>query len=128
MKANLKNVIAIAVSVAIGGGAVHSLHAQAKPPVYLIAQNEVSNPDAYVKEYAVKAQVSAKAAGGRPLILGGKTTVLDGTPPKARTVVWAWESMEKLQAWYNSPETQALREIGKKYATFNVFAVEGVSQ
>jgi len=120
--------VALAGGAAIGAATVQSIHAQAKPPVYMIAQNEVSNLDAYVKEYSVKSQASARAAGGRPLILGGKATVLDGTPPETRTVVVVWDSMEKLEAWYHVPETQALREIGKKYATFHVFAVEGVPQ
>jgi len=34
--------------------------------------------------------------------------------------------MEKLQAFYNSPEFTAARKIGMKHATFHTFAVEGV--
>jgi uncharacterized protein (DUF1330 family) len=128
MKTSLCIAVAVVAGILIGGVAVQGLHAQAKPPVYLIAQNEVSDVDAYLKEYSAKRQASAKAAGGRYLVLGGKVTPLDGPPPKTRTVILAWDSLEKLQAWYNSPEAKALREVGKKYATFHVFAVEGVAQ
>ena len=38
--------LSILVGGAIGGAAVQTLHAQIKPPVYLIAQNEVTNPEA----------------------------------------------------------------------------------
>jgi hypothetical protein len=34
------------------GAAVHNLHAQTKPPVYMIAINEVSNQEGYAKESA----------------------------------------------------------------------------
>jgi uncharacterized protein (DUF1330 family) len=43
-------------------------------------------------------------------------------------VIQQWESMEKIQAFLNSPEYQALRVIGDKSAKFRIFAVEGVPQ
>ena len=57
--------------IAIGGLAVQGLHAQAKPPVYFVAEITVTNPQAYGKEYAPKAQASIKAAGGKIIALGG---------------------------------------------------------
>jgi hypothetical protein len=48
-----------------GGAAVHALHAQAKPPVYMIAINEVSDPNGYAKEYVPPAQKSVKDHGGK---------------------------------------------------------------
>jgi uncharacterized protein (DUF1330 family) len=113
--------------VLIGGVAVQTLHAQIKPPVYLIAMNEVTDQENYLKGFSIPTRASVKAAGGRCLIIGGSITPLDGTPPKARIVVQVWESMEKLQAWYNSPEFEAIRKNGMKYATFHTFAVEGVA-
>ena len=54
--------------------------------------------------------------------------MLDGQPPKGRVIVQAWDSIGKLQTWRNSKEFKELRKIGKKYATFRSYAVEGVSQ
>ena len=51
-------------------------------------------------------------------------TALDGTPPK-RVTVHQWESMDALKTWFNSAEYQDVLKIGKKYATFRRFAVEG---
>ena len=68
-----------------------------------------------------------KPAGGRYLVIGAKITPLDGTPPKARIVIQVWDSMEKLQAWYNSPEFEVIRKTGMKHATFHTFAVEGTA-
>jgi uncharacterized protein (DUF1330 family) len=119
--------LSILVGGAIGGAAVQTLHAQIKPPVYLIALNEVTNPEAYLKEFSIPTQASVKAAGGRYLVIGAKVTPLDGTPPKARIVIQVWDSMEKLQAWYNSPEFEAIRKNGMKHATFHTFCRWGRS-
>ena len=44
---------------------VNGLHAQAKTPLYLVSEIDVTNPEAYGKEYAPKSQALIKAAGGR---------------------------------------------------------------
>jgi uncharacterized protein (DUF1330 family) len=126
MKNQYSIALAMLTGIGVGAVAVQGLHAQAKPPVYYIAQNDVSDADAYVKEFASKVPATVKAHGGRFLVRGGKVTALDGEPPKARVVVQVYDSMEQLKGWFNSPEYQALRKIGTKYATFHTFAVEGV--
>ena len=82
----------------IGAAAVSGLHAQAKPPVYLITEIDVTDPDGYSKEFAPKAQAIIKAAGGRFIAIGGLAGVgakpvraLQGTPPK-RVTIQAWDS------------------------------------
>ena len=120
--------LAMLTGIGVGAVAVQGLHAQAKPPVYYIAQNDVTDADAYVKEFASKVPATVKAHGGRFLVRGGKVTALDGEAPKARVVVQVYESMKQLKGWLSSPEYQALRKIGTKYATFHTFAVEGVSE
>jgi heme-degrading monooxygenase HmoA len=39
-----------------------------------------------------------------------------------------WDSVEKIQAWYNSAELKELRKSGDKYAKFRSYAVEGIPQ
>jgi uncharacterized protein (DUF1330 family) len=116
---------------ALGAAAVSGLHAQGKPPVYLITEIDVTNPDAYGKEFAPKAQATIKAAGARFVAIGGAAgagaspiTPISGTPPK-RFVIQAWDSMDQLKAWYNGADYQAALKIGQKYATFRRFAIEG---
>jgi uncharacterized protein (DUF1330 family) len=133
---NTRSTVALSMfaGVAIGAVAVQGLHAQAKPPVYYVAEIDVTNPDAYAKEFAPKAQAIIKAAGGRFVAIGGtagtgavKLTGFDGEPPK-RAVVQVWDSMEKIQAWRANPEYIELRKIGDKYAKFRSFAIEGLPQ
>jgi uncharacterized protein (DUF1330 family) len=108
--------------------AVQGLHAQAKPPVYLITEMDVTNIDAYTKEYAPKAQALIKANGGRLLAAGQKVTALEGDPPKARVAVSAWDDMHNIQDWRNSAEFKENRKIGEKYAKFRSFTIEGLPQ
>ena len=115
------------VGIAIGAVVIESLHAQAKPPVYFIAENDVTVPEGYQKEYLPLAQASIKAHGGRYLAAGTATSFA-GEPPKSRVVIQVWDSMERLQEWFNSPDYKAARSIGEKYAKFRNYAIPGVSQ
>ena len=122
------------VGVAVGSFAVQGLRAQAKPPVYYISEIDVTDADAYAKEYAPKAQAIIKAAGGRFLAIGGAAlngampmVAFDGDPPK-RVSVQVWESMDKIKAWRADPDYQAIRKISSQYAKFRSYAVEGQPQ
>jgi uncharacterized protein (DUF1330 family) len=115
----------------LGAAAVTGLHAQAKPTVYLVTEIDVTNPEAYGKEFAPKAQATIKAAGGKLVAIGGAggagakaVTAIAGTPPK-RIVIQGWDSVDQIKAWYNGADYQAALKIGKKYATFRRYAVEG---
>jgi uncharacterized protein (DUF1330 family) len=121
----LRHRIRLVDGAALGAAAVEVLHAQATPPVYMIAINEVTNPEGYKNEYLPPAQASIKAHGG-VYIAAGTGTVIDGDLPKGRTVILRWDSMEKLMAWRHSPEYEAARKIGDKFAKYNLVAVEGV--
>ncbi len=128
MKTRYTVALAMLAGVVIGGGAIQALHAQAKPPVYVVAQIDVSNPEAYAKEYVPKAIAINKAAGVRYIALGGKVTTLEGPPVKSRVVIQVWDSLEKAQAARSSAEFIEARKIGEKYATFSAFAVEGIAK
>jgi uncharacterized protein (DUF1330 family) len=127
MKTSVTVALSMLAGIAIGAVAVQGLHAQAKPPVYSVSEIQITNVDAYLKEYAPLAQASIKAAGGK-LLAGGPATSLEGAPPATRITIQAWDSLEKAQAWRNSADYKKAREIGDKYAKFRAFAVQGVPQ
>jgi hypothetical protein len=98
MKQSITIGLAMAVGAVFGAAAIQALHAQAKPPVYYVSEVDVTNPDAYTKEYAPKAQAIIKASGGRFLAIGGTAAAgakpvvsFDGDPPK-RFVVQVWDT------------------------------------
>ena len=67
MKVQYKMALAIVAAFGLGGAVVEGLHAQAKakPPVYVITEIDVTNLDAYMKEYVPQAQATIKKMGGR---------------------------------------------------------------
>ena len=125
MKARWTVTLSVLVGTALGAAAVQTLRAQAKPPVYMIAINEVSNQEGYAKEYVPPAQKSVKDHGG-VYVAAGPGTQVTGNLPNGPVVILRWESMEALQSWHNSPEFQAALKIGEKYAKFNIIAVNGI--
>jgi len=126
MKSSYKLTITLFAGVAIGGLAIHVLHAQAKPPVYYISEVTPTDMDTYTQEYLPKARAAVKAAGGRPLA-AGKAIQLEGDAPKPRTVIIQWDSMEQLQAWRSSAAFKELLQAREKLAKVRAFAIEGVS-
>jgi len=128
MKTRYTVTLAMLAGFGLGAVAVQGLHAQAKPPIYYVAEIDVTNIDAYTKEYAPLAQASIKAAGGRLLAAGQNVTAIEGAPPTKRVAIQVWDSMDKIQAWRNSAEYKKAREIGNKFAKFRAFTVEGLPQ
>ena len=125
MKARLGIALSIIVGATLGGAAIEALHAQAKPPVYMVAINEVTDGERYAKEYVPLAQQSVKDHGGE-YVAAGLGTPVAGNLPQGPVVIIRWESMEALQGWRNSPEFRAALQIGEKYAKFNIVAVNGL--
>ena len=119
-------VLAALAGFGIGAVTIDQLHAQAKPPVFYVAEIDMKNAEAYQKEYAPKAQAVIKKHGGKLLAAGSNITAIEGAPPKSRVAIQQWESMEKIQAWRNSAEFKEVRKIGDKYATFRAYAIVGL--
>jgi uncharacterized protein (DUF1330 family) len=128
MKTRYPVTFAMLAGFGLGAVAVQGLHAQAKPPIYYVAEIDVTNIDAYTKEYAPVAQATIKAAGGRLLAAGQDVTSIEGAPPTKRVAIQVWDSMEKVHAWRNSAEYKKAREVGDKYAKFRAYTVEGLPQ
>ncbi len=128
MKSNYKLAIAMLAGGALGAAAVQGLHAQTKPPAYVISEIDVTNKEAYAKEYVPLAVAALKESGQKQLAAGGQTVSLSGEPPKSRIVLSVFENIDKAKAAYTSPAYLEARKIGDKYAKLRIFAVEGVPQ
>jgi uncharacterized protein (DUF1330 family) len=106
---------------------VQEINAQTKPPVYFIVENEISDLQGYLKEYAPRARDMIRSNGGR-YIAAGDTTTFVGEPPKSRVAIFAFDNIEQIQTWLNSAEYKELKKVGDKYAKFRNYAVPGVQQ
>ena len=119
--------VSMLVSFALGAFTFQRVNAQAKPPVYFVVENEISDVQGYLKEYAARAGDMIKANGGRYLAAGDATTFV-GEPPKSRVAIFVFDDLQQIQTWLNSPEYKELRKVGEKYAKFRNYAVPGVPQ
>ncbi len=117
---------ALVAGIVIGGYGASSIQAQGSPPVYMIEDNTVREPDAFAREFAPLARESLKTHGGRYLG-GGSGVSIDGDPPKGRVVLVRWDSRDQMMKWRHSPEYTKARTIGEKHGSFRIFAVDGVA-
>jgi uncharacterized protein (DUF1330 family) len=92
---------------------------------YLIADLEITD-DRGFEEYRRRVPAVIASHGGRYLVRGGATEVLEGTFTPHRTVIVEFPSMASLRAFYASPEYRALRAIREESAKSTLIAIEGV--
>ena len=92
---------------------------------YLFADIEVTDAAQY-EEYRARAPAVIAAHGGRYLVRGGATEVLEGDWQPARTVILEFPSMAALKGFWASPEYAALRAIRERAAVSRLVAVDGV--
>lgn len=128
MKIQYSLAVAMLTGIGIGAVAVHTLHAQAKPPVYVVTEIDVTNVEAYTKEYVPVVRPVLAKSGGKLVAVSQTVTSLEGAPQKSRVAINVYDSLEKAQASRNSPEYKEARKIGDKYAKFRAYVVEGVPQ
>ena len=127
MKTNYKIAAAMIGSFALGIGAASVLHAQAKPPVYLFAENDVKDMEGYKKDFLPPTQANMKEFGARYLGGGGpdKTMAIYGDPPKTRIVLVQFPDMDTLKAFL--AKQSPTDEMGLKYINSRrLIAIEGV--
>ena len=128
MKTRYTVALSMLAGAALGAAAIQGLHAQAKPPVYVVSEITVSNVEGYTKEYVPLARAAIKNSGGKLLAASQNVTSLEGAPQKSRVTINVYDSLEKAQASRNAADYKAARIVGDKYATFRAFVVEGQPQ
>ena len=127
MNSKFRMTLAAVCGIALGAAAIQALHAQAKPPIYAIVEvNEITDAAGYgqVSQRPNSGTVSVQM-GGKYLARGGKITTLDGAAPQ-RYVIIAFDSLEKAQAWYNSPGQKEVIAVRTKTTKSRSFLVEGL--
>lgn len=92
---------------------------------YVIVEIDVTDAEGY-EEYKAPAAATVLASGGRYLVRGGKTEVLEGDWQPKRIVVLQFDSVEQAKAWYNSKEYDTLKGIRQRTTNSRMILVEGV--
>ncbi|HEY0140193.1 MAG TPA: DUF1330 domain-containing protein [Thermoanaerobaculia bacterium] len=91
----------------------------------IIVDIEVTDPVLY-EDYKRLASAAIAAHGGRYLVRGGASEVLDGEWTPRRLVVLEFDSVEKAKAWRHSPEYAEAKKVRERCARANMIVVEGV--
>jgi uncharacterized protein (DUF1330 family) len=91
---------------------------------YLIAEIEITDPDAYAA-YRPLAEAAIIKHGGRYLVRGGQAESPEGAPPQ-RIVVLEFPSYAQAKAFYGSADYQAALSLRLASSTGRVVIVEGV--
>ena len=128
MKSNYKIATAVIGSFVLGLGAASVLHAQAKPPAYLLAEVDVKDQDGFNKGFVSKVQADMKEFGGKYLGGGYDQAVgLRGAPPHNRVVLVQFADMDALKTFYD--KAKPLETDASKYTgSWRVIAIPGVEQ
>jgi len=92
---------------------------------YLIADVDVIDPAGFA-EYQQKVAATITQYGGRYLVRGGTTEVLEGAWSPKRCVVLEFPSMAQLKTWYASPEYAPLIAIRERTTKSKLMAAEGI--
>jgi uncharacterized protein (DUF1330 family) len=119
--------LSILAGAAVGAAAVQTLHAQAKPPAFQVAEVTIKDQDGYNKEFVPLITRVNNEHGGKFLARGGKTASFQGEPPAPRIVIVQFENIDKMQAMFNSAAFKEAIAVGNKYSTQRTYGVEGLS-
>jgi uncharacterized protein (DUF1330 family) len=115
-------------SFALGVATMARLHAQAKPPAYVIIDiAETLDADAYIKAVSAAEPNATISAGGRFIVRTNAPVALDGAAPN-RLVVIAFDTDEMAKAWYNSQAIRDVNAVRMKTTKSRAFMVEGLTK
>ena len=129
MHYKLKVAAAIIGSFLLGAGAIEALRAQAKPPAFVVAEINVKDRAGFEENFLKSTKADIAQHGGKYLAGGyDKTLSLVGPEPPNRVILLQFTSMDAVKEWRKEGEQDMENTIGAKYATFRIYAVEGVAQ
>lgn len=78
--------------------------------------------------YKAMAQASVEAFGGRYLVRGGRTEVLEGDWPVERLVVLEFPTAARAREWWASEMYAPAKALREQCATTRMLLVDGVSR
>ena len=94
-------------------------------PAYVIATVEVADADRY-ENYKRAAQAAIAAHGGRYLVRGGESEVVEGSFPGSRFVVLEFADLAAARTFVRSADYAAAKAEREGAATMSMVIVEGV--
>jgi len=94
-------------------------------PAYVIVEIDILDPAGY-EQYKNLAGPTVEKYGGKYIVRGGTTEVLEGDWQPKRIVVLEFESVERAREWLNCEEYREPRKMRHRTARTNMILVEGL--
>ena len=94
-------------------------------PGYVIADVEVTNPELF-EEYRKLVPATVEAYGGRYIVRGGDSEVVEGEWTPNRTVIIEFESFEQAKAWHSSEMYAGPKQMRIDSTNSSVIIVDGL--
>ena len=118
-----RSIIGAVVALCLGG----IVFAQTPPaaPAYLIAHVQVTDPEVW-KQYIAALPGTLAPYHVKTLARAPAVAMDASTAPAGSTVILAFNSMDDLKAWWNSPAYQAIIPLRDKSSKSRIYAVQGL--
>ena len=91
---------------------------------YIVVQVKVEDPVKY-EEYKQQVPATIEAYGGRFLVRGGETEVLEGDWNPERFVILEFDSVERAKEWWSSEEYRRPKELRQQASKANLIVAAG---
>ena len=92
---------------------------------YIIVKMDVTDMEQY-KKYIAATPAAVAQFGGKIIARGGERVTLEGPEETRRVVLIEFPSLDKIKAFWSSPEYQAARKLREGAAIASIVAVDGV--
>ena len=94
-------------------------------PAYVLANIAILDPVRY-EDYKRMVPATLAPFGGRFIVRGGETDVLEGDWRPSRLVLLEFPSVERARAWWNSPEYAEARGLRQATSKGTLIILPGV--
>lgn len=93
-------------------------------PAYIIVDIDIVDPAGY-EQYKNLAGATVEKYGGKYIVRGGKSEVLEGDWRPKRIVILRFDSIARAKEWLNCEEYREPRKMRHRTARTNMIVVEG---
>lgn len=93
---------------------------------YIIARVDIKDPEKY-KQYLNVVPEIINSFGGKAIVRGGKTEVLEGCAEERRVIILEFPSVQKAKEFYYSKEYGVAKKLRENAATGDLLIVEGIN-
>jgi len=93
---------------------------------YIVVQISIHDPASY-EVYKALAPASLAVYGGRYIVRGGASTILEGSWQPSRLVVLQFPTSDQARAWWSSPEYAPAKAVRQRSAHTEMLLVEGAA-